>query len=75
MRLLLLTLLMLAWAIPGLAAQTFSLPITIIPGSAILDPDNVLPFPVSIPFSEFFQYPAPCSGTQGTASAGTCQRY
>ena len=65
MRLLLLTLLVLAWAMPGLAATTSVVPITVVPGSVASVDHEFLPD--SLPFSIAIASNPSCSGT-GTFS-------
>ncbi len=53
MRVLLLTLAMIAWARPGLAANTDTIPFTVVPGSAIFltDDGSGTSFPILLPYS------------------------
>ena len=71
MRILLLTLSVLALAMPALAAQTFTIPFTVVPGSVtVLDPQTGMYEPVTMPFSEVLQSnDANCSVGLGTFSA------
>jgi hypothetical protein len=66
MRNLLLILAVFAWALPGLAAQTFVVPITAVPGSVFINmPDGQFPSQ-SLPFSQAFNRPS-CTGTFSAA--------
>jgi hypothetical protein len=70
MRILLLTLSMLAWAIPALTAQTFTVPLSVVTGSVTLSPFAEPAFPVEMPLSESIQSLGKnCTTTQGTVSA------
>ena len=70
MRSLLMTLVVFAWAVPGLAAQTFTVPFTVVPGSvSVWNPQSGLFEPVTMPFSEVIQSNDPnCSFGLGTVS-------
>jgi hypothetical protein len=61
----------LVWAMPGFAAQTFTVPFTVVPGSvSVKNPQTGLFEPVSMPFSKVIQSNNPnCTFGLGTFSA------
>ncbi|MBW1886366.1 MAG: hypothetical protein JRJ58_22765 [Deltaproteobacteria bacterium] len=70
MRILLLTLLILAWAMPTLAAQTLTVPLSVVTGSVALSPFAEPEFPVKMPLSQsIHSLGKNCTTTQGTVSA------
>ena len=67
MRVVLLTLSMLVWAVPGLGATTYVVPVTAVPGS-VEGTVSSIPLPTSLPFSAPIIDIGDCSET-GTFSA------
>lgn len=56
MRLLMLLLVLFGWALPVSAAQTFVLPVSVVPGSVLFSPPAGPDVPASMPLSKVVEF-------------------